>query len=77
MIDELYLYSCANEPNKSPWREGSGPFSFERSATSPPQADHVLIDLFSSVVDVGLRDKALWQEIVIQLGNIQSLEMDP
>ena len=21
MIDELYLYSYANEPNKSPWRE--------------------------------------------------------
>ena len=21
MIDELYLHSCANEPNKSPWRE--------------------------------------------------------
>ena len=26
--------------------KGSGPFSFERSATSPPQADHVLVDLF-------------------------------
>ena len=26
--------------------KGSGPFSFERLATSPPQADHVLVDLF-------------------------------
>ena len=26
--------------------KGSGPFSFERSATSPPQADQVLVDLF-------------------------------
>ena len=25
--------------------KGSGPFSFERSATFPPQADHVLVDL--------------------------------
>ena len=41
--------------------KGSGPFSFERSATSPPQADHVLVDLFSSVADTGLRDKALRQ----------------
>ena len=38
--------------------KGSGPFSFERSATSPPQADHVLVDLFSSMVDAGLRGKA-------------------
>ena len=46
MIDELYLYSYANEPNKSHGEKGSGPFSFERSATFPPQADHVLVDLF-------------------------------
>ena len=26
--------------------KGSGLFSFERLATSPPQADHVLVDLF-------------------------------
>ena len=26
--------------------KGSGPFSIERPATSPPQADHVLVDLF-------------------------------
>ena len=30
------------------------PFSFERSATSPPQADHVLVVLFSSAADGGL-----------------------
>ena len=41
--------------------KGSWPFSFERSATSPPQADHVLVDLFSSVADAGLRGKALQQ----------------
>ena len=29
------------------------PFSFERSATFPPQADHVLVDLFSSMVARG------------------------
>ena len=33
-------------PMKAHWRKGSGPFSFERSATSPPQADLVLVDLF-------------------------------
>ena len=38
--------------------KGSWPFSFERLATSPPQADHVLVDLFSSVADGG----ALWAE---------------
>ena len=31
---------------KAHGEKGSGPFSFERSATSPPQADHVLVDLF-------------------------------
>ena len=29
-----------------------------RLATSPPQGDHVLVDLFSSMVDAGLRGKA-------------------
>ena len=29
---------------------GERSFSFERSATFPPQADHVLVDLFSSLV---------------------------
>ena len=31
---------------KAHGEKGSGPFSFERLATSPPQADHVLVDLF-------------------------------
>ena len=40
------------EPNKSPSRKkGYWSFSFERSATFPPQADHVLVDLFSSAAD--------------------------
>ena len=54
MIDELYvyaLYSYANKPNKSPLK--NRPFSFERSATFPPQVDQVLVDLFSSKVDRG------------------------
>ena len=42
------------EPNESPLRKRL--FSFERSATFPPQADPVLVDLFSSVVARG----ALW-----------------
>ena len=51
----LMSFTCIpvqTEPNKSPLRK---PFSFERSATFPSQADHVLVDLFSSVVDRGLR----------------------
>ena len=31
---------------KAHGEKGSGPFSFERLATFPPQADHVLVDLF-------------------------------
>ena len=47
MIDELYLYSCANEPNKSPWRERlGGPSPLREAATCPPQADHVLVVFF-------------------------------
>ena len=38
---------------KAHGEKGSWPFSFERSATSPPQADHVLVDLFSSTADGG------------------------
>ena len=34
---------------KPHWGKGSWPFSFESSATFPPQVDHVLVDLFSSV----------------------------
>ena len=42
------------EPTKTHWGKGSWPFSFERSATFPPQADHVLVDLFSSAAHGGL-----------------------
>ena len=42
-----------NEPNEIPLRKGPWPFSFERSATFPPQADPVLVDLLSSVVARG------------------------
>ena len=46
--------SAQTEPNKSPLRKRlSWPFSFERWATFPPQADHVLVDLFSSVAAGG------------------------
>ena len=41
-------------PIKAHWGTGFWPFSFERSATFPPQADHVLVDLFSSEADGGL-----------------------
>ena len=40
-------------PIKAHWGKGSWPFSFERSATSPLQADHVMVDLFSTVVARG------------------------
>ena len=46
MIDELYLYPVLMNLIKAHGGKGSGPFSFERLATSPPQADHVLVDLF-------------------------------
>ena len=46
-LEESYL-SLAN------W-SGSGPFSFERLATFPPQADHVLVDLFFIHGGRGLR----------------------
>ena len=42
MIDELYLYSYVNEPNKSPW----GLLPLREAATFPPQADHVLVVFF-------------------------------
>ena len=38
---------------KAHGEKDSGPFSFERSATSPPQADHVLVVFSSSVADRG------------------------
>ena len=43
-----------------------------RLATSPPQADHVLVDLFSSVADGGLCGKApphLETVLVVRTGN--------
>ena len=47
MIDELYLHSYANEPNKSPWRERiKALLPLRETATFPPQADHVLVVLF-------------------------------
>ena len=47
MIDELYLYSYANEPNKSPWRERHGALlPLRETATFPPQADHVVVVFF-------------------------------
>ena len=47
MIDELYLHSYANEPNKSPWRERlRALLPLRETATSPPQADHVLVVFF-------------------------------
>ena len=54
MIDELCLYYCANEPNKSPWRERLWALlPLREAATSPPQADHVLVVFSSSMVDRG------------------------
>ena len=45
----LPVFLCKLNPIKAHWGKGSQAFSFERSATFPPQADHVLVDLFSSV----------------------------
>ena len=38
---------------KAHGEKGSRPFSFERLPTSPPQADHVLVDLFFICVGRG------------------------
>ena len=46
----LPVFLCKLNPIKGHWGKVTWPFSFERSATFPPQADHVLVDLFSSVV---------------------------
>ena len=47
MIDELYPYSYANEPNKSPWRERlRALLPLREMATFPPQEDHVLVVFF-------------------------------
>ena len=52
----LMSFTCIpvqNEPNKSPLRKMLLALLFERSATFPPQADHVLVDLFSSIAGGG------------------------
>ena len=49
----LPVFLCKLNPIKAHWGKGSWAFSCERSATSPPQVDHVLVDLFSSVVAGG------------------------
>ena len=40
-------------PIKTHWGKSSWPFSFERLATFTPQADHVLVDLFSAMAAAG------------------------
>ena len=52
------VFLCKLNPVKAHWGTDSWPFSFERSATFLPQADHVLVDLFSSVVARGGGDLA-------------------
>ena len=53
------VFLCKLNPIKAHWGTGSRPFSFETLATFPPQADHVLIELFSSMMGRGaLLDKA-------------------
>ena len=49
----LLVFLCKMNPIKAHWGKSSWPFSFERLATVPPQADHVLVDLLSSVVARG------------------------
>ena len=52
------------KPNKSPLRNRVKVLlPLERLATFPPQADHVLVDLFSSLMRVGGGEGcALWEE---------------
>ena len=52
------MFLCKMNLIKDHGGKGSWPFSFERSATPPPQTDHVLVDLFSSMVGGGLCGKA-------------------
>ena len=54
----LPVFLCKLNPIKAHWGKGSWSFFFERSATFPPQADHVLVDLFSSTEDGGSAGKA-------------------
>ena len=57
------IFICKLNPIKAHWGTGSWSFSFERSATFPSQADHVLVDLFSSAVDRGLWGQSPPQKI--------------
>ena len=52
---------------KAHGEKGSGPFSFERLATSPPQEDHVLVDLFFIRGGLGGCVKAPRQPILLKL----------
>ena len=47
------IFLCKLNPIKAHWGKGSWPFSFERLAAFSPQADRVLVDLFSSTVARG------------------------
>ena len=72
MIDELYLYSYANEPNKSPWREKLWALlPLREAATFPPQADHVLVVFFFIPGGLGVGGAAL------KPPDIWSLEQGP
>ena len=45
----LSVFLCKMNLIKAHGGKGSWLFSFERSAMSPPHADYVLVDLFSSM----------------------------
>ena len=47
------IFLCKLNPIKAHWGTGSRPFSSKRLAAFPPQADHVLVDLFSSTAAQG------------------------
>ena len=49
----LPVFLCKLNPLKAHWGKDVWPFSYERWATFPPQADDVLVDLFSSVAGWG------------------------
>ena len=55
----LPVFLCKLNPIKAHWGKGSWPFSFERLATFPPQVDHVLVDLFSSMA-AGWGEPCVW-----------------
>ena len=47
----LAVFLCKLNPIKAHWGIGSRPFSFERSATSPPQADHSWLGRLILILD--------------------------